>query len=279
MRWGEIIGTPVKSQPFFLAGTTLFMDDFMKKWGLLFRALVIVGVLLVIRAAIVLSGYDLVPMNTLITAFVGAVIFTIAILFTGTLADFKEAEKIPSELVASLHSLHMDTAIVPLPGDPVIPEIQGHIRDLIRVFARNFRANTWDIPSLHGAMDQVNGDIAILAGKNVAPPLLVKMRNELTTLDRISNRVHAIASTSFIPTAYAIAELAIAAVVVVLLFLEIEIFLEGLILIAGIAGMLIGLLLLIRDMDNPFEVGKSSFADVDLQLLWDLEESLGGGTP
>ena len=248
----------------------------MKKWGLLFRALAIVAVLLVLRVAIVLSGNDLIPMNTLITAFVGAVIFTIAIIFTGTLTDYKESEKIPSELAASLLSLHMDTAIVPLPGDPVIPAMQGHVRELVQAINGNFRANTWDISLVHTAMDRVNGDIAVLAAKNIAPPLLVKMRNELSTVDRISNRIHTIATTSFIPTAYAIAELAIAAVVLILLFLRIEIFWEGLILFAGISGMLIGLLLLIKDMDNPFEVGKGSFADVDLQLLWDLERQLSG---
>jgi hypothetical protein len=31
--------------------------------------------------------------------------------------------------------------------------------------------------------------------------------------------------------------------------------------------MLIGLLLLIRDMDNPFEIGAHTYADVDLETL------------
>jgi hypothetical protein len=35
--------------------------------------------------------------------------------------------------------------------------------------------------------------------------------------------------------------------------------------------MLIGLLLLIRDMDNPFEVGTHTYADVDLETLDYLE--------
>ena len=31
--------------------------------------------------------------------------------------------------------------------------------------------------------------------------------------------------------------------------------------------MLIGLVLLIRDMDNPFEIGSNTYADVDLETL------------
>jgi hypothetical protein len=38
--------------------------------------------------------------------------------------------------------------------------------------------------------------------------------------------------------------------------------------------LLVALLLLIRDMDNPFEVGKKTYADIDLFLLWDLEKKL-----
>ena len=35
--------------------------------------------------------------------------------------------------------------------------------------------------------------------------------------------------------------------------------------------LLNALLLLIKDMDNPFEAGQKSYADIDMFLLWDLE--------
>jgi hypothetical protein len=44
-------------------------------------------------------------------------------------------------------------------------------------------------------------------------------------------------------------------------------YLEGIIIFAVICSMLIGLLLLIRDMDNPFETGSNTYADVDLETL------------
>jgi sugar phosphate permease len=108
------------------------------------------------------------------------------------------------------------------------------------------------------------------------------MRNELTAIDRISNRIATIAGTSFIPTAYAISEVAIGAVIVVLLFLKMDSLLQGLVLFGAIAVLSIGLLLLIKDMDNPFEVGAGTYADVNLDLLWHLQEEMraeqGGGT-
>jgi hypothetical protein len=123
-------------------------------------------------------------------------------------------------------------------------------------------------------MDAVNNDIRLLSAKGMAPPLIVKLRVELINIDKISNRIKTIAETSFIPAAYGIAELAVGAVLIMLLFLKIEPVYEGLALIAATSSLLIGLILLIKDMDNPFEVGKKTYADVDLSLLWDLEDYL-----
>jgi O-antigen/teichoic acid export membrane protein len=100
------------------------------------------------------------------------------------------------------------------------------------------------------------------------------MRVELTTIDRICNRIQTIAETTFIPTAYAIAEISIIAVIFILLFLKIDPYYEGLILFAVISTLIIGILLLIKDMDNPFEVGDGTYADVDLSLLWNLEKEI-----
>jgi len=55
-----------------------------------------------------------------------------------------------------------------------------------------------------------------------------------------------------------------------LLFIDIEPFTGGLILFALTAILLIGILFLIRDMDDPF----SGYATVDLKLLSNLEYEL-----
>jgi hypothetical protein len=56
-------------------------------------------------------------------------------------------------------------------------------------------------------------------------------------------------------------------VILLLLFIKIDPYLEGTIIFAVVSSMLIGLVLLIRDMDNPFEIGVSTYADVDLETL------------
>jgi hypothetical protein len=60
-------------------------------------------------------------------------------------------------------------------------------------------------------------------------------------------------------------------VILLLLFVKIDPLLESTIIFGVISSMLIGLLLLIRDMDNPFEIGSHTYADVDLDTLNYLE--------
>jgi len=249
------------------------MNYFMKKWGLTLKVLAIVFILLIIKMVISQFDLDIATASPLITALVGGVIFTIAIIFTGTLTDYKESEKIPGELAASLKALYNDSMMV-RNNDKITDDMRSHIRELLQMMISNFRKNVWELDEIGSAMDSINEDIYKLAENGVAPQFLVKLRTELINIDKISNRIETITETTFIPAAYGIAELAVAAVLLVLLFVRTDPYYEGLALIGATSSLLIGLIMLIKDMDNPFELGKNSYADVDLNILFGLEKNL-----
>ena len=83
----------------------------------------------------------------------------------------------------------------------------------------------------------------------------------------MTNRIDVIIRTDFIPAAYALAEVATVGVIVLMIFIKMDPYIEGVIIFAVIVTMLIGLLLLIKDMDNPFEFGSHTYADVDIETL------------
>lgn len=249
------------------------MNEFRKKYGLIAIALGIALLLLVVRIIVDTLQLDVISVNTIIGSFVGAAIFTIAIILAGTITDFKESEKIPGELASAIKNLYHDSRLIQLEDTQPITELQAHIRGLLKVINDNFRNNVWNVRTeITPAMDAINDDITGLAERNVPPQFLVKLRTELSAVDRLSNRVEIIMETSFIPAAFAIAELSTAGVIFVLMFVKLDPYYEGLVVFTVITALLIALLLLIRDMDNPFEVGKESYADVDMRLLWQLEE-------
>jgi len=53
-------------------------------------------------------GFEIMELNALFTSLVAGTIFLIGFLITGVLSDYKESEKIPSELAASLKSMYDD---------------------------------------------------------------------------------------------------------------------------------------------------------------------------
>ena len=245
--------------------------DTRKKWGLIIKAVVIMLLLLIPRTLIDIFGYDTIPINPVVGAFISGAIFTIAIIFTGTFTDFKESEKAGGDLAASLKALYNDSRVLPLTDEAPARLFRMHVRDLHRTINRCFKENTWNLPDINREMDNINNDIRTLAYANVAPPLIAKLRNELGGIDKMTNRIEVIIRTDFIPAAYALAEIATVSVILLMLFVKIDPLAESTIIFAVICSMLIGLVLLIRDMDNPFEIGDHTFADVDLETLNYLE--------
>lgn len=266
------MGNPQNDLPKICYVQSCYMDPKInKKWGLIFKAVVFMLVLLVPRTIIDLGGFDTVPINPVVGAFITGAIFTIAIIFTGTFTDFKESEKFGGDLAASLKALYNDSRVLPLTDETPARVFRVHVRDLHRTINRCFHDNCWNLPDINREMDKVNDDIRTLAIANVAPPLIAKLRNELGSIDRMTNRIEVIIRTDFIPAAYALAEIATASVILLMLFVKIDPVLEGTIIFAVVCSMLIGLVLLIRDMDNPFEIGTHTYADVDLETLDYLE--------
>lgn len=241
--------------------------DLMKKWGIILKALVIVLVLLGVRLLIIMAGYDTVPINPVVGAFITGAIFTIAVIFTGTFTDFKESEKIAGEMASALKAMYNDAIVIPLADETPLVIMRSHIRALLNTINASFMENKFNSRAINHAMDIVTDDIRVLGKLNVAPPTLAKLRVELGALDKLVNRVDVITRTEFIPAAYAVAEIATAAVILVMLFIKNDPYLEGSVIFVFLSLMLIALVLLIKDMDNPFEFHQGTSADVDVETL------------
>lgn len=254
------------------------MNIFMAKYGLILKAFGITFVLLVFRLVFDYLKLDILPVTNLITAFISGAIFTIAIIYSGTLIDYKESEKIPGEIATSLRTFYSDLELVRVPDKALVKGMQEKTAALLRNINTNFRNNEWNLEAMDKAIDTINVDISKLVDLNVPPNFVIKLKTEMTTIDRLSHRIKTIADTSFIPAAYAIAELAAAGVIILLLFVKLDPYYEGMVIFTVLCMLLTALLMLIKDMDNPFEVGRNSYADIDLFLLWDLERKLNDKT-
>ena len=130
-------------------------------------------------------------------------------LFFPVRSDYKESEKIPSELAASILILYKDVRMASTDNEK-ISTMRDRIRKLLTTINSNFKSNVWKQTDVNLAMDKLDEDIVSLAHKGTAPQFIVRLRNELANIDRISNRIETIKETTFIPVAYNVAQLAVA---------------------------------------------------------------------
>ena len=74
---------------------------------------------------------------------ISGVIFTIAILLAGVMTDFKESEKIPGELAASIKALHKDFELLEFTAKKETDNALSHLNSLISVIINQFESNKW----------------------------------------------------------------------------------------------------------------------------------------
>jgi predicted membrane chloride channel (bestrophin family) len=246
----------------------------MKKYILIAKSGCIVVALVVLKLIVDHFNLDVIGTSPVVTAIVAGVIFTIAIVFSGVLTDYKESEKIPGDLAAAIKSLYRDTGVLKKIDEPLCHHIRKHILELLDTLTANFRNNRWRLREINPALGRIDEDINTAYEKGLPPPMLVKMRNELTTIDKIVYRIEIIMETSFIPAAYHISIIAISCVLLILMFTKMDPYYEGVLLFGSVSFVLISLMMLIQDMDNPFEYGKNSAADVDLKILFKLKDCI-----
>ena len=242
---------------------------FKTKWGIVAEAAIITLPLLGVKALFHLLDWELISVGPIITALVAGVFFVLAILLSGVLQDFKESEKMSGEVAACIEALYKDSRLTGKVEESAV--MLSHLRGILHAMVFNFeRGGVWELGEINPIVDRIDDSIRSFAEKGVPAPLLVKMRNELGNLKKISNRVYVIKETSFAPSAYAIAELATGAALLVLLLSKTGTYYEGLLLVGVLSLVLISVILLIKDMDNPFE----GHSIVDMSHLHKLEEYL-----
>lgn len=73
-----------------------------RRWSLLLKTIPFIIIILIIKYFIEFFNYDILQFSALFTAIISANIFLISFLISGVLSDYKESEKIPSDMASRL---------------------------------------------------------------------------------------------------------------------------------------------------------------------------------
>jgi predicted membrane chloride channel (bestrophin family) len=103
--------------------------------------------------------------------------------------------------------------------------------------------------------------------------LVARLKQEQSNLRRTLIRIHTIRETSFVSAGYLLADIITVLLCIGLILAKIEPFYESLFFVSVISYLMIFLLMLIRDLDNPFGYYER-YSDTDVSLR-PLEDTVG----
>jgi hypothetical protein len=246
-----------------------------RRWSIVAKVAPLVALIYGAKLCIDLSGADFITLTTLFGSIVAANVFLLGFLLAGTLADYKESERLPGELAASIESL-TDECIITIKnkGAREAEEALSYLRE----FASAVRRWFFREERTKAVLERIGGlnDHFLAFEPLTQPNFIVRMKQEQATIRKIIMRIDTIRDTAFVPAAYMMAELGTLVLVIGLLFTELGALYEEVFYVVVPCFFMLYLLFLIRDLDDPFNYSKKELqaADVSIKPILDLEEKL-----
>ncbi len=252
-------------------------NKLLQKWGLLAKVIPLVLAIAVLKGLAHYFNLEIMELNTLFTSLVAGTIFLIGFLISGVLSDFKESEKLPSELTACLRSLWDDTYTISKGKDSsVTSDLMNHYKSILLMLMSWFFKKERTLILLQ-KISEMNDYFVILEKEGVQPNYLIKMKNEQSALRKMILRIDTIRDTSFVGSAYAIVEAMGFLTGVGLILIKIIPFYASLFLTLLVTFLIYYMILLIKDLDNPFDYSHhgEGGTEISLKPLHDLEKDWG----
>lgn len=224
------------------------------KWKLMLTTLVLVGI--VLGAKIALDQYGFVgpiEFGDIGTVITGG-IFVLGFMLAGTMADFKESEKIPGELACALETIEetFSQACASKPAALNRKELVSAVASCADTI-RGWLCRTIPQAQMYQSIEQVTELAHTLEPAGVPAPLTARTINEIGGLRKIVTRIGVISRTDFLSTGYALIEALVVLVIALLLLGKFKGIVHEYFLISFVAFIYIYLIRLIKDVDDPFE--------------------------
>lgn len=248
---------------------SLVNQKIRKDQRILFRVLPFIFVIMTLKLGLHYMDLELLSINAIFSGLIGANVFLMGFLLSGVLADYRESERIPGEVAATLTTI-ADEFQITHQRNPTrqTANALNHIRDLANIIDAWLHKKERSSVVME-KITRLNHDFFALEPITQVNAI-TRMKQEQSALRKLIIRIHTIRETNFISSGYYIAQSTTILLILGLTLARIEPFYESLFFVFIVSYLLLFLLFLIRDLDNPFgyyEVGSSE--DVSLKPLDD----------
>jgi hypothetical protein len=194
-------------------------------------------------------------------------VFVLGLVVAGTLSDYRDADRAPTDLAAGLYSILRESESMYAVWKA--PDMAALRRRLIAVVT-TLRADIDDGSSrtCQAAVEDLSESFLELDESDVPANYIVRLRAEQAGLRKSVLRVYRLQREEFLPSAYAMIVSFIALILVLLMFTNFDGLTESLVTVGFLSFFFLALLQLLSVISTPFKVGRErTDDDVSLFLL------------
>jgi hypothetical protein len=242
---------------------------------LLIRSLPWTILVIALKYAAHAAGWEWLELSPLLAGAIAAEVFIVGFILAGTSGDFKEAERLPGEVAASIETIADECLIIR--EQQGLPEAQMCLADLLALGRgiREWLAHNRGLDEVMADIRQLNGYFMTF-GSQVQGGVTGRLKAEQSTIRKLVIRMDTMRRTSYVSAGYLIAEVTAVVLTLIIVFTDLGPVTPNVAVGGLLAYLLIYTLGLIRDLDNPFEYkdGRPGVADVSLDVLIRHEERL-----
>lgn len=252
------------------------MRTWFKRSRVALETALAVAVIAGVKLAVDAAGADFITLSPLFTSVLAGGVFVTGLLVAGTLSDYKEAEKVPSEMRAILENIFGD--IVSLTRDKPafdMARLRSSLAGIVTALREDLSAP--GSRECLRAIDNLSESFVEMDALGVQATYISRLRNEQSALRRTVLRVYQIQRTAFLPSANVLIKTVVGIILTALVFTEFDPLHESIVVLLFISYFFIYLTRLLGILDTPFRVREKTMDDVSLFLLDEAHDRLRGG--
>jgi hypothetical protein len=245
----------------------------LAKWRLFLTVLPLAFLFGLAKVGLHRLGWEPWAFDSLTGSLFGAATFVIAFVLSGTLGDFNSSSEMPGQISNSIETIQDGNLLIAKinPEYDPKPLTDGLIN--VAQTLLDWLQKQQPVADVEAALDQLNILFADLLQYGNAPTVN-RAQTELARIRILINKIGSNRDSDFLGPAYALLEVFLIGAIVALLLIGADLFSENLVVSCLLFTSFTYLLLLIRDLDNPFQYDGKSSVDVDLSQLAKAQERL-----
>ncbi len=206
------------------------------------------------KVAVHYLGWEIIPagMSSFFPSILTGIIFLLGFLLAGVVGDYKESERIPNEISASLFAIWQEAEYAhAVSNSKAALNLMSKIKRFIPTLKNDYFLHGND--KLEHLIESFSEDIIEMGKEGVAPNYVIRMKTEVVALKKLINRITVIKNTDFIPSVFISIEVIAIVFLVVYCLLDVDPWWVVLILVSIFSFIIFSILHLIQDMEDPFE--------------------------